>query len=295
MGKQRYPLTSIIGRPGYEGIRRNAYVTEDVSHEPLTVYQSGVKNKNMPGHISGPAMYDHYIIHYITKGKGTYYCRQKEYEVNAGDAFLICPYELVRYQASQEDPYCYLWVGFNGTDAWNLLNLCGYSDTQLTRYLGQEKQITDIMSLIADIESADLSKKYLLTGLLYQLLSVFISLTNNETGITDNNYVYAATRYIRNRLSDSGLTVQKVADHIGINRSHMFRLFEQTYHFSVQHFILSLRFQRAKELLLQTDYTISDIALGCGFSNPAHFTALFTKYIGCSPRTYRNQKTKKKE
>ena len=295
MKKQKYPLTSIIGRPGYEGIRRNAYVTEDVSHEPLTVYQSGVKNKNKPGHISGPAMYDHYIIHYITRGSGTYYCRQKEYAVHAGDAFLICPYELVRYQASQDDPYCYLWVGFNGTDARNLLKLCGYSDTQMTRYLGHEKQITEIMSLIADVESADLSKKYLLTGLLYQLFSVFISLAGNGTGKADNNYVYAATRFIRNRLSDSDLSVQKVADHIGINRSHLFRLFERTYHYSVQHYILSLRFERAKELLLQTNYPISDIALGCGFSNPAHFTSLFTKHIGCSPRAYRKQKTRRNE
>ena len=285
MRKKGYPLTSIIDRQGYEGIRRNAYVTEDASHEPLIVYQSGVKKKSMPGHVSGPAMYDHYIIHYISHGSGTYYCRQQEYPVTAGDAFLICPYELVRYQASSVEPYHYYWVGFNGTEARKLLNLCGYSEKELIRHWDDADKIIDIMSRISDVKSTDSSQKYLLTGLLYQLFAVLIS--GSDTKRTENDYVLTASRYIRNRLSNPGLTVQKVADHIGINRSHLFKLFDKTYHYSVQRYILTLRIERAKELLKQTNYPISEIALGCGFSNPAHFTALFKKHTGRSPREYR--------
>ena len=70
-----------------------------------------------PNHSFGPGIRDNYIIHYITKGKGKYYVNNACYELSQGQGFLVEPHLQVFYQADKDDPWQYLWIGFNGTKA----------------------------------------------------------------------------------------------------------------------------------------------------------------------------------
>ena len=67
MKKAGIKLTSITNRKdhqvGDELLIYNAYTVEEASTKPLYVCQSGIKKWRSPGWISGPAIYDHYIIH----------------------------------------------------------------------------------------------------------------------------------------------------------------------------------------------------------------------------------------
>ena len=79
----------------------------------LTVYFCG-KEECQPGHYFGPAVRPHYLIHVILKGKGIFQKSGVTYTLKRGDAFLIPPMESTYYQADQEDPWSYAWVGFDG-------------------------------------------------------------------------------------------------------------------------------------------------------------------------------------
>ena len=79
----------------------------------LTVYFCG-KESCQPGHYFGPAVRPHYLIHVILEGKGIFQKSGVTYSLKKGDAFLIPPMESTYYQADQEDPWIYAWVGFDG-------------------------------------------------------------------------------------------------------------------------------------------------------------------------------------
>ena len=56
----------------------------------LAVYNCGFQRCS-PGHTWGPAVRDHFLIHYITSGKGVYDSGSGKYSLSAGDGFLVVP------------------------------------------------------------------------------------------------------------------------------------------------------------------------------------------------------------
>ena len=81
-------------------------------------------------HSFGPALKPHYLVHYILSGKGRFSIGGKEYPLEAGYGFLITPDELAFYQADENDPWTYVWVGFSGTQAAEYISNIGLSVRQ---------------------------------------------------------------------------------------------------------------------------------------------------------------------
>ncbi|MBQ8753066.1 MAG: AraC family ligand binding domain-containing protein, partial [Clostridia bacterium] len=79
----------------------------------LSVYSAG-SQQCVPGQSWGPAVRDHYLLHYVSAGRGVYICGGREYPIAAGEAFVIYPGELVTYWPDDRDPWDYHWVGFVG-------------------------------------------------------------------------------------------------------------------------------------------------------------------------------------
>lgn len=96
----------------------------------LTIYYGG-HEICAPSHSFGPAIRHHYLLHYILNGKGKYYVNNKCYELQRGEAFLICPGESTYYKADKEEPWEYCWVSFDGNDASTILKNCGLSKNNL--------------------------------------------------------------------------------------------------------------------------------------------------------------------
>lgn len=92
--------------------------------EELEFIQCG-REQCRPGHGYGPAVRDHYLVHYVFKGKGRFYMGGKEYEIAQGGGFFIPPLTLTYYQADSETPWEYAWFGVNGSRAKGLYESVG--------------------------------------------------------------------------------------------------------------------------------------------------------------------------
>lgn len=103
--------------------------------------------------------------------------------------------------------------------------------------------------------------------------------------------IYArALTFIDRHVADLDLSSELVADHLGISRRYLDRIFQQNGE-SVHETIQSLRLQNcASELASQEGrfQGIADIAYGWGFQNAAHFSKAFRKKYNQSPSDYRN-------
>ena len=94
--------------------------------ESLIVNCCGL-SRTEPLHSFGPAIKPHYLIHFILSGKGKFSMGGKEYPLEQGYGFLILPEELAFYQADEEDPWTYVWVGFGGSLAPDMVRSMGMS------------------------------------------------------------------------------------------------------------------------------------------------------------------------
>jgi AraC-like DNA-binding protein len=73
----------------------------------------------------------------------------------------------------------------------------------------------------------------------------------------------------------------------GLSRMHFASQFRQATGLSPHEFLLMRRVRRAKELLQGSTMTIVEVALTVGFQTQAHFTTVFKKFVGCTPRHWR--------
>ena len=94
--------------------------------ESLSVSCCGL-SRTEPLHSFGPAIKPHYLIHFVLSGKGRFSIGGKEYPLEQGYGFLIPPEELAFYQADEEEPWTYVWVGFGGAHASELVKSMGLS------------------------------------------------------------------------------------------------------------------------------------------------------------------------
>ena len=83
------------------------------------------------------------------------------------------------------------------------------------------------------------------------------------------------------------LTLDELAKHASISRRQLERLFRRYLGCSPMRYYLDLRLARARQLLLQTEMPITDIAIACGFVSPPHFTKCYHDRYGRSPRDER--------
>ncbi|MEG2356974.1 MAG: AraC family ligand binding domain-containing protein, partial [Clostridia bacterium] len=75
-----------------------------VNNSGLYVIESGWENCKS-GHSYGPAIRDHYLIHYVASGKGQFTAHGATYEIGAGQGFIIYPDQVTFYQADQQEPW----------------------------------------------------------------------------------------------------------------------------------------------------------------------------------------------
>lgn len=86
---------------------------------------------------------------------------------------------------------------------------------------------------------------------------------------------------------DQPLTSAALAQVAGLSTAHFARAFHASFGVTPHQYVTDLRLQRARELLLQPGKSIGCIAQACGFQDASHFTRVFRKHLGLTPRDYR--------
>ncbi len=94
--------------------------------------------------------------------------------------------------------------------------------------------------------------------------------------------------YILENIS-SPLSVDNICSKFFVNRQKLHTLFKKHFNDSVKHFILIKRLETAKDLLLNSDKSVEDIAYETGFSNYNYFIRVFRSTIGVPPLQFKKQ------
>lgn len=94
--------------------------------------------------------------------------------------------------------------------------------------------------------------------------------------------------YINDHL-DQDIRLADLAALLSMSQFHFSHLFKQTIGTSPYQYLLQQRIERAKQLFKQTDQSIMDIALACGFNSHSHLSKQFRQLTGTTPRQYRGQ------
>ena len=104
-----------------------------------------------------------------------------------------------------------------------------------------------------------------------------------------NRYVERAKEYVAEHIDES-IRVVQIGEALGINENYLTGLFHKYEGITLQHYIRKEKVRQAKELLLYSSYSCSEIAALLCFSTQSHFSSVFKREVGMTPAKYRESK-----
>lgn len=268
-------------------------IFQNLNFVDLTLYQYGYQTCE-PLHRNGPAVFNHFIFHYVRSGKGQLYSTDSSgnencYRLEAGQGFLIWPKQKNIYIANEYDPWDYAWVEFDGLRAKELITLSGLT-FDYPVYIAQNEDMHKVLAQeIAWITANANENPLKLIGHLYLFLDALIASSSVKRKVAGGSlrdfYVREALNYIQQHYAEP-LTVEMIADYCKINRNYLGRIFRSVLSASPQEFIITYRMKKACELLKITDLSIGEVSQLVGYPNQLNFSRTFKKEMGKSPREW---------
>lgn len=257
----------------------------------LIVYYYGFEECKAEHYWTG--VRDHYLIHYITSGRGTFTYNKETYSLKEGQGFLVCPNTLSYYKADKEQPWEYCWIGFHGNKAQYYLNQANLSLEQPIFSCPTIDTIPKLIQDMVDTKNTPRSRELVLIGLLYQFFAELIQYGNNPYTTPENQnyskiYVNKAIDFIEKNYSRK-ITIEEIADYVGIDRKYLSSLFKDIIHSSPQNFLVNYRMNKACILLAENLLSITHVAHSVGYDDALLFSKMFKKYKGMSPTQYRKR------
>lgn len=150
---------------------------------------------------------------------------------------------------------------------------------------GGTAAIDMMLALIAEDHGTDLAvrvaEQFIHNSLRVRSDSQRMSLVE-QLGISNPKLVQAIQTMERN--IETPLDVEELGDKVGVTRRQLERLFRTHLNDTPSNFYMKLRLTHARRLLQQTDMSITQISVACGFSAAAHFSRAYSSRFGRSPK-----------
>lgn len=263
-------------------------------HQTTDLYLSYCGIESCPeDHSYGPIARSEYLIHFVIRGRGYFQINNHEYTLAANQAFLIPPNVETYYYTDSNNPYTYVWVGFDGTKVPDYLAQTDLSSEHPVCDLNiPAAEFETLIDSIMQVKELTLPNELKRVGYLYRILSLLIySSQSSASGKTILNYspetyVEYALQYIEHHYNK--ITVNDITEYVGVNRSYLHSIFKKKLNMSPQEYLISYRLNIAKSMLLETNLSITDIALQTGYNDSSSLSKAFKKQYGFPPSSARS-------
>ncbi len=113
---------------------------------------------------------------------------------------------------------------------------------------------------------------------------------SNSSSKIDRKFINEFTSIVENNLSNENFSVDDICKEIGISRVQLYRKVKALIGYNVNDYIMNVRLQKAKFLLADMQFSISEVAFKVGFSTQAYFSTVFKSKFSLTPSEYREKK-----
>jgi AraC-like DNA-binding protein len=106
----------------------------------------------------------------------------------------------------------------------------------------------------------------------------------------DEKLVRAATEYVERNLDNADISVETMAEELGMSRVHLYKKLTAITDLTPSEFIRQIRLRHAEQLLSKSQLTVAEVAYKVGFNNPRYFSKYFKEMYGVMPSEYKKTK-----
>lgn len=232
-------------------------------------------------------------IVFIKKGNGRHLIGNNIYDVKQGDILIYNSHVLhdeYMDQTSKMSVYC---VGMKNVKCSGLPenHLIPESMSCVWNCGDQAHQIETLLEMILfQVKTNQAGHQETCSYLLSALISLLLTIPKEQPLITEEvccSLFLKIKSYIDLHYAEN-ITLSSIAKELNASPYYIAHLFKKHTGFSPIQYIIRRRIGESQSLLINTNFTVTQIAGMTGYDNPNYFTSLFTKLIGISPKKYRH-------
>lgn len=241
--------------------------------------------------------HNHYEIELVTDGSGSQVFDGMKFSLSPKDIYLVGPNDQhVIYTHNMTLQR--LKIKESSLPKWIVRKLQNLNNPKVYHLSEEDYQtFKTLMVLLAKEFRSDHSNFLETASLLSELIfTYFFRLDKDNENWKNEDFVEKVMHYLEhNRKFTEKVTLEEIAAYTGYSKYYTSSMFHKNYKMTLQDFITYLRIDYAKQLLRDTNYSISQINKECGFSTASSFYPQFVKIVGCSPLQYRRKMIEEKK
>lgn len=239
-----------------------------------------------PAHAFGPKARNHYLLHYIKRGKGVFKNQNGTYSLSAGQCFVIRPGEMTYYQADAAEPWYYIWIGFTTETISGHIRNNDVLDIPFLESLFDA--IEENYTYLSGINGENGVREAWLRGRITEIMTRIDLHYCRPAETKAKSEMRIVKNYIDTRLS-SQLHIQEIADCFHLDRAYLSRKFKDAFGVSPQNYIVNARLSEAAKLMCEHGLSPTEASMSVGYSDIYLFSKMFKRKYGISPREYKKR------
>lgn len=228
----------------------------------------------------------------VTRGRGEIEtasaARQK---VLAGDIFVLFPGEWHRFRPDFDCGWNECWVGFDGDYAKHLMQAFFPPQSPVLRGAATPEINRLMMQIAKRYKEASPETMPLLASDIIALITRLVLFTRMKAPaqkqVSQSKVALARNWLLEHAFEE--VEPKRICEVVGMGYSAFRKAFKEETGYAPHNYILEIRLNRAKALLLQTEFSVTEIAAQIGFSSVFYFTRFFCRRTGYAPGVWRER------
>lgn len=246
----------------------------------LYVQEAGTLESLTP-HICRRKDLDSYLIFEVLAGKGSITYEGRSYELHQGEYIWIDCRREFTHISSREMPWKLAWIHFNGSCAGEFYSLFRERHDSPVFLPADACKVQQILEQVPDAVKENVSELEV-HSLLTQLIAACMHTAGGKDGIRD------VRKYLDANLKENGLE-ELLEQRFGIPGQELEEMFLESFGIGLRDYILSRRFNAAKEQLRFTILPVAEVVRESGIGDEDLFYRLFREHENMSPQEYRQK------
>ncbi|MEI3213065.1 MAG: AraC family transcriptional regulator [Lachnospiraceae bacterium] len=266
--------------------------------DPFSTYhiQNGGQSFQIPVH-----WHDELEIIYVKSGFLTVNISGENYIGKPGDAFVVSPGNLhfMGSQTGTVDYFTFLfplkYIAFRSDDMLDDKLIEPLNSGHLMISPEIKDTVKEQCEQLARVYAAEIDKseskitsqirkKIILLQFIHELWKKGFIVENDTTG--RNTVEKEMVSYIQQNYMGK-ILLREFGEQFHLSEKYISRYFKEHFHITLSQYVTYLRLEHAKQMLQETDISVTEVAMQSGYQNISYFIRSFKKTYGVSPLKYR--------
>lgn len=241
-----------------------------------------------PVHVP-PHLHEAIEVVYVTKGSVELGVGKELHHLNEGDLGIVFPNIIHHYQvfSEGENKAIYLFIEPSLFAAfWDDFKLYCPENPVITKQ-NLQSDIVSAIKMLTQIEDDNSIMGHAYAQMILAYVFTTVKLVEKDL-VKEDNLIYNAVSYVATNFREN-ISLEIMAQDLGVSKYVLSRMFARTFHCNFCKYINKTRLNYAVSYLENSNISITELCLECGFDSQRTFNRVFKEEYKMTPREYRNR------